>query len=423
MTELDQYETEPRIFYSGSFTDTAVVGNILTADAATFNRSRGVIASKISGLTAYFFSRKWLYSDWLGYISGCRGSGEVRFSRIVDGSEFFLDSFAPGPIDIYKEYVRGRFRLLSIDMSGSGEFNIKPIKSGSVGAFPNNIGGPLALHMDVGDGTNEPNTTGWNVSFPFQSSGSLRLKKRILSPSPTLVRPVSASTDIFQTLLDVPGTSSVEIGAIVYGGNDSHRLHFVVELPVHPTASIIRGNSDTKKNESVRITTELLQKVFFGFGDGLIADLDGAPGNPQLTGPYVHLGHTLPDYRDRGLAGLYHHTDTYSGDGPVTLHGPILRGYKYGLIDALPLGYSAVFRSNQWGQVRDMLEQRLYTATLDRRGIGVSIDYPINIKFVSGTTTHARSLDYLTASNPDYNPTDSGMYDRYYRSGQPFSDG
>ena len=69
------------------------------------------------------------------------------------------------------------------------------------------------------------------------------------------------------------------------------------------------------------------------------------------------------------------------GDGPEGLFLPVEpsravssttmftvqkpRGFKYGLIDANPKPTSAVFRSTRYGQLRDMLEQRQYTALFD----------------------------------------------------------
>ncbi len=38
------------------------------------------------------------------------------------------------------------------------------------------------------------------------------------------------------------------------------------------------------------------------------------------------------------------------------------RGWKYGLINAMPQNTQAVFRSDRYGQFRDMLEGRVYSA-------------------------------------------------------------
>mgnify|MGYP001124654473 CR=1 FL=1 len=51
-----------------------------------------------------------------------------------------------------------------------------------------------------------------------------------------------------------------------------------------------------------------------------------------------------------------------------------------------------------------------------------TLTFPVNIEFVAGTTIYTQARDYVTATNPSYNPYDSGIYDIYYRSGQPFFD-
>jgi hypothetical protein len=45
--------------------------------------------------------------------------------------------------------------------------------------------------------------------------------------------------------------------------------------------------------------------------------------------------------------------------------GPIIRGWKYGLVDGNPHYSSIVFRRDRFGQFRDMLEQRLNAACVD----------------------------------------------------------
>jgi hypothetical protein len=44
--------------------------------------------------------------------------------------------------------------------------------------------------------------------------------------------------------------------------------------------------------------------------------------------------------------------------------GPIIRGWRYGLIDGNPHYTSAVFRRDRFGQFRDMLEQRINSTTI-----------------------------------------------------------
>jgi len=99
----------------------------------------------------------------------------------------------------------------------------------------------------------------------------------------------------------------------------------------------------------------------------------------------------------------------------------VIRGYKYGLYSANKVNTKLTYRLGQFGQFRDLLEQRLLTAT-NNSTITKNLFFPIENTFVSGTTIYNQAIDYVTATNPDYNPYDSGIYDYYCRSGQPFFD-
>lgn len=101
--------------------------------------------------------------------------------------------------------------------------------------------------------------------------------------------------------------------------------------------------------------------------------------------------------------------------------GAIPRGWKYGLYSALPNNTQCVYRLGKFGQFRDILEQRILTAT-NNTTITKDLFFPIEIGFISSSTIYNQAIDYVTATNPDYNPYDSGIYDYYYRSGQPFFD-
>ena len=98
---------------------------------------------------------------------------------------------------------------------------------------------------------------------------------------------------------------------------------------------------------------------------------------------------------------------------------PTIRGYKYGLISAMPKYTTAVYRSNHFGHPRDLMEQRPFTKFYDERG---KFQGAVTVNFKSGTQAYVLAKDYLTATNPSYNPRDSGIYDYEYKSGYGFTD-
>lgn len=108
----------------------------------------------------------------------------------------------------------------------------------------------------------------------------------------------------------------------------------------------------------------------------------------------------------------------------IRVHAPIIRGWGYGLASGIPTATKAIWRRDHYGHFRDMFEQRLFTKLLalpEDGGQSVT-DSPVKIRFVSGSVAFERSKIYLTASNPSFNPTDSGEFDFEAKSGQPFFD-
>lgn len=84
--------------------------------------------------------------------------------------------------------------------------------------------------------------------------------------------------------------------------------------------------------------------ILFGFGDRRKI-INTAPTGSQSN---------LPDKRE-----------TSSPFGSPVFVGPMIRGWKYGLINAMPYYNSVIFRRDRFGQFRDMLEQRMSIVSVD----------------------------------------------------------
>jgi len=80
---------------------------------------------------------------------------------------------------------------------------------------------------------------------------------------------------------------------------------------------------------------EEYSKIFFGYGD------------IQYSSPEVVVG-----------SNMSLNQPTWRFEDATYIYGPIIRGWKYGLVNGNPKYTSAVFRRNRFGQFRDMLEQR-----------------------------------------------------------------
>lgn len=166
-------------------------------------------------------------------------------------------------------------------------------------------------------------------------------------------------------------------------------------------------------------------KCFFGYGDGFSLDLT----NWQYGG-LLDVGKKgkTPSFLDWSPYDVYGHVDVPQ----FNLYGPQIRGWKYGLYGGVNISTNAIYRRGRYGQFRDRLEQRIFTKYITMNGTNpytypisfekMTSDGPINVTFVTGTLIYSQSVDYVTATNPSYNPYDSGIYDYEYRSGQPFFD-
>lgn len=97
--------------------------------------------------------------------------------------------------------------------------------------------------------------------------------------------------------------------------------------------------------------------------------------------------------------------------------GPIIRGWKYGLIDANPHYSSCVFRRDRFGQFRDMLEQRLnttfisdeinspmnYLGDVERPATPPADSFKVQIGAAGlslGAITNLPSIDSMTNNSP-----------------------
>lgn len=225
---------------------------------------------------------------------------------------------------------------------------------------------------------------------------------------PVTIPAVSYDTVLVCRLADVSGTNSQYV-------ND-----FIDQYVFKPLTTFNNSN-----NVFIKPSNSDFCKSFFGYGDGFSLDL-----TEYQYGNILNVGRKgkTPNFLDWSPYDLYGHVDVPQ----FNLYGPQIRGWKYGLYSGINVSTNAIYRRGRYGQFRDRLEQRIFTKYIsldqtnpysyplnfDKR----TVDGPINVAFITGTLIYSQSIDYVTATNPDYNPYDSGIYDYEYRSGQPFFD-
>lgn len=167
---------------------------------------------------------------------------------------------------------------------------------------------------------------------------------------------------------------------------------------------------------------EEIYKQYFGTGDGI--NITFPEASVKLFGDSNEN-----TYMRKMSPGIYDYSIVNPNLGnlsaeSIKTYGSRIRGWGYGVLNGSPVSTKVIWRQGKYGQFRDMLEQRLFSKFLNTpEGGGQSTGTsPVNVRFVSGTLSHSRAQVYLTASNPGFNPTDSGQFDYEYRAGQPYFD-
>jgi hypothetical protein len=403
MPVFDQYEVESSSTYSGSFSDQVMFGELFV-NAETLvtgytplgdpnpQTSRRSITSRIAGResTSPNINNMWMPGYIIdGYASGSWLGRQQRFQSIFS-DETWLDSYMPNLVDIAlingSDLIGIRDNNAESDPSGSA-FGIDPL--------------PRTPNYEIGFGYEI-----WSYTYPFQSRYKRihRLFKlsKVLPSTYTVTKdengnPISFTTNklarIYSSYVDSAGDQQL------------HVLSGYMNIPTGiwpPPAvgpqSLMYGTPDIYST----------YKQYFGIGKG---GYNPIRSTNYYDGPEFKFSRSLGPSRTAG-------------------YNVIPRGFKYGIRTVAPEQTKCVYRLGRYGQFRDTLEGRPTVATYVTDTINTITNvkikrtffYPIEINFVSGSKIYTDAIDYVTATNPDYNPYDSGIYDKYYRSGQPYFD-
>lgn len=424
---LDQYETEPNAFYSGSYTDNIFIGSFFEPGG------RVKVASITSGSNEIRYAQH--YSEFLSYSGSNRSRSlglDLRFRTFYTLDEQYQDTILPDYLQAY--YLNGGKAAIAYTEAGLSPVLLTDALAGipaknPVGKLTYTTYNTTASYdsgaVNVADNT-------WFSSFPFQ--GRYREIRRIenlkmfrSSIVCTVTAAQSASFDgivhygpntsfasssiaTFEVIVPrtwkngtIAGAANNEpfryvlldvTGSVAPSGSTEDQFYALGVVPFPPTSIGFFGTSSGTK----RPTEKQMIKFIFGFGE----NYQQIPVLSGLSSSY--LNNTI------GVINCFY------------VSSVDIRGWRYGVANGFPHYSSCVFRSNHYGQFRDMLEQRkttkFYNATNNKinnkRG---SMDAVVQITFVSG------SQAFLSASDPsNLNVNDSGIYDFEYKSGQPWHD-
>jgi len=396
VTIYDIFETENYSAYSGSYNARVFFGDFFSRIS---NNERVVIADRVTGLiSSSFYDQRFTYLASFAYpmISGSAIGHNTRFLTLPCAEEVFTDSQTPSPL-YYNQANIGNIVIDEATMTGSSYYNIPRV--GPTGSAMIAFG-----YSSLGTGKSNPSETVWSdyvwtFSYPFMS----RYKGFVRFNNPSYRLPYPISTTI---------TRSRDAGN---GFEDSvalttSRLSYFYIVDVGPLGSSVRTPSDPI------------------FVSGVLGIVAGSP----LTYPLADRDrHWLPsaETQNRVYFGVGHGNYSLASRGRITISEGIsnyqvdilLKGWKYGLYSGNPLASNMVLRPGHHGYLRDTLEQRPYTKFFDTKS-RKTLSAAVTMTPLTGTLLYSQSLDYVTATNPTYNPRDSGAWDYECRSGQPFFD-
>lgn len=431
---LDQFETEPNVFYSGSYTDSIYIGTI--GDLS----GRFRVASCGSGSNELLYATR--YADFADYSGSNRNrslGAALRFRTFFSSTELCQDTILP---DIYYAYlVNGGTPILArVEGNVISSILLTEPFPGIPSDYPVaklvfTTPGATALITPTSQSISD---SSWIGSFPFQG----RYKNVVKN----------IATSFFKPSIGCPITESQSgtfDGIITYGQNSSYLSSSLATLSVvMPYLWIHRGNTGLLSSQPIRYTlvdvvgsvssSGSSNEVFLGGGS--ISNPFPPLANRFFTGG---TGTTRPK-NNQLIRFLFGFGDNYGGipimnavTSSLMLNtiGIIngfyatsvdIRGWKYGVLNGFPYYSSCVYRSSRYGQFRDMMEQRKNTKFFDPNGFTVNgknnarkgtSSAVVTVAFVSGSSA------FVTASLASaMNTNDSGLYDFECKSGQPWYD-
>lgn len=398
---LDQFDVEARSSYCGSSTDDYITGSLLTrrslgGKSFFVEGSRGKVFSKYlarsqavpaetpyTGYEATFnTSKAFRLQPWFERV------GNDRVVQATSTAERYYDSMMPSPRSCFKVNGAQIFVLAAGSLlEYAGPYNVG--RPGVGYMFFNSYGPAVGIYDDT-----------WTWSYPFEprysrATRELNLKSIMTSNSRYDQGAGTAVKINKQTLTDL---------IFVNRGNYGFSRGTPGNSPVnnsYESWTDVNLSSNTTPLTTGSMTFDDMAKALFGFGDAnnvayrdLVADgltFIGSSSNDVEPQP-IYGGNHLPEFRQNQY---------FPSSEVQTAQGPIIRGWKYGVISGVPLFSKCYYRRGRYGQMRDMLEQRPYTKYYITEDVAASmggrpskekpgvLTGPITVRFVDsdGNTT------------------------------------
>jgi hypothetical protein len=329
---FDQIESFYGTELSGSIFDAYMTGSMFLIDNSSGTKTIVVSDNRkraFSKNNARSYGSPSSGSDGVSYNSQpwWERSGMLGISQYVDSIERYWDSMPPSISEVLaadQKYISIPVNYANIPWS-IGSF-------GSTGSF-----GVIYLNLKLTDDTfNATCNSRWQNAFPFEPhyASANRQKDIKNSYNAKLKADIALNSGSYIPTRKVDG---LIVGIFSHYDIDSDStIEGVLDL-----------YSDRINSTTGSMSTVDVSKVLFGFGDHKTY----SPASLDSSG--ITLGaNNFPNVRSYATA--YQSADTVFR----FVHGPISRGWKYGILSGLPTYSKSYFRTNRYGQIRDMLEQR-----------------------------------------------------------------
>lgn len=376
---MPQFDVENAASYYRTYGDNLIVGP-QAPTMGTTSWDRKVLGSSVSGSEEYKATT--LSSSYAFQVRNqFFHSGEVRFLRLLSTTQTIKSSIAPDVLSIYA----GAYLTIGYE--------------GQVGIVVSMDGVALA-----GSDGRTVNDLSLMHSFPFekkyqnavpfiQADGKQRIRTtyaRTFPPDPELFYAFANTVDI---------TSRKQVSIIFTSvPPDGSRRIVTTMIDITGQWHDDSGWRHIGINQSPFEDFSQVSKMLYGINSNLLTESDVIA--PMTTTEYVENWKL----------------------------GSVCDGWRYGLYSGLPAKFSCVFRQNRFGQLRDMLEQRIYTETFNNPNIGGPLT---QLNTISGSALTGEpdlwlsSSIYMGSNIPEayrVNPYGSGIFDTSYRATQPWHD-
>lgn len=375
---LDQFDTESRDEFIGSYTDDFITGSLAVAKINAAGYLNIVTGSR--GGRGRVFSRfyarnqpvpdtsqaelenntslSFRFQPWYERV------GNTRFIVHTDNAERFWDSMMPNIDTCFKADGSAIWKLNITD--GVTRNALQYITSTSVGF----------IYFDYNfsvltDEQRELQNSNWTWAYPFEPRYLKAARQNNVAKS-------------FVARTSWDGTNPPE------SITPEHLTGFYFG-PINVAINSIMLVSDVNLAGPITSSANVtdMSKALFGFGD------------------QSNVGYVVTEQ-----FGTNHFAEFVTGSAPISSlrfhQGVIIRGWKYGVYSGLPAFNKAYFRRDRYGQFRDMMEQRLDTKFFVKRSPGAVTRGSVTVTFVDqdgkrtkpeNTTSQNLSLE-VTSSFP-----------------------